>query len=160
MSISSSRPFRPSSPDAEPADVDSRRLLVLLVEGDLRVRRFVRRYLERFPVGRGNREVVSLSLVEAESGREALQMLAALTPDLVLLDLALPEMSGYEVCEHLRASDRLQHVPVLAMSARTMPEDRAAAEEVGASGFLAKPFTRQQLTAHIEMLLAMRPAAR
>jgi CheY-like chemotaxis protein len=160
MSISSSRPFRPSSPGAEPADVSGRRLLVLLIEADFRVRRVVRRHLDSFPVGRGNLEVVSLALVEAESGREALLMLSSLTPDLVLLDLTLPEMSGYEVCEYLRASDRLRHIPVLAMSARAMPEDRAAAEEVGASAFLAKPFTRQQLTAHIEMLLALRPASR
>ena len=160
MFTSSSRRFQPSSRGAEPVEVSSRTLLILLVEADRDVRRAVRKHLDNFPFARGSLESVSIALIEAESGREALSMLSAFTPDLVMLDLTLPEMSGYEVCEHLRAKDELQHVPVLAMSSRTMPEDRAAAEEVGASAFLAKPFTRQQLAGQVEMLLAPDAAAR
>jgi two-component system chemotaxis response regulator CheY len=112
----------------------------------------VRTHLEALRVP--DQESGFVSVVEAESGRGALSILAIIAPALVVLDLILPELSGYELCERLRASATLQHVPILAISARAMPEDRAAAEEAGASAFLVKPFTPRQLTEHVLPLLS------
>lgn len=154
MSISSSRLSPQSSLGEEPAEAAGRRLLVLLVEADVAIRQTIRRHLERFVIRREGGQMASVALVEADTAHGALSILAALTPDLVLLDLTLPEMSGYEVCEHLRTKEQLRPVPVIAISARTMPEDRAAAEESGANAFLAKPFTRDQLTEQMLTLLA------
>src|SRR5690242_2650873 len=68
-------------------------------------------------------------VMEAFSGHVAKELLAEQRPDLVCLDLTLPDISGYEVCEHIRATPGLQDVPVLMISARTMTMDRAQAEE-------------------------------
>jgi DNA-binding response OmpR family regulator len=98
-------------------------------------------------------------IAEAASGRAAKDMLADAKPDLVCLDLTLPDISGYDVCEHIRASPTLKDVPVLMISARTQTMDRAQAEEAGASGYLIKPFTPEELRQQVERILATRREA-
>lgn len=96
-------------------------------------------------------------VLEAFSGEAAKELLAEQRPDLVCLDLTLPDISGYEVCEHIRATPGLQDVPVLMISARTQTMDRAQAEEAGASGYLIKPFTPDELRQQVERVMAARP---
>src|SRR3712207_1776582 len=96
-------------------------------------------------------------IAEAASGGAAKRMLAETRPDLVCLDLTLPDISGYDVCEHIRASPALRDVPVLMISARTQTMDRAQAEEAGASGYLIKPFTHDELRQQVERVMAARP---
>jgi two-component system chemotaxis response regulator CheY len=76
-----------------------------------------------------------------------------LRPDLICLDLVLPESSGYEVCEFIRRSPEHRGTPVLIMSGRSYPADRAHAAEAGADAFIAKPFTEDDLRRRIERLL-------
>jgi DNA-binding response OmpR family regulator len=120
---------------------------VLLVEDDPALRKLVKSHLDR----------MGLEVVEAADGRSALARLGEHAPDLVCLDLMLPESSGYEVCEFIRKTATLKHVPVLVMSARTLPEDRAHAEEVGASAYLIKPFNRATFTTQVSALLRTKP---
>jgi two-component system chemotaxis response regulator CheY len=115
----------------------------LVVEDDPALRRMVAVYLK----------AMGICAIEAPDGRTALRELAGKVPDLICLDLMLPELSGYDLCEHIRRVPQLREVPVLVMSARAFPEDRAAAEEVGASAYLTKPFTRAQFAVHIDALL-------
>lgn len=96
-------------------------------------------------------------VLESFSGQAALELLARERPDLVCLDLTLPDISGYEVCEHIRATPGLRDVPVLMISARTQTMDRAQAEEAGASGYLMKPFTPEELRQQVERVMAARP---
>lgn len=96
-------------------------------------------------------------VLEAFSGNAAKELLAEQTPDLVCLDLTLPDISGYEVCEHIRATPALQDVPVLMISARAQTMDRAQAEEAGASGYLIKPFTPEELRQQVERVMAAHP---
>lgn len=96
------------------------------------------------------------SIVEAAGGRAALEKLAEQTPALVCLDLTLPDISGFEVCEHIRATPALRNVPVLMISARTLTVDRAQAEEAGASGYLIKPFTPEEFRQQVERVMAGR----
>lgn len=72
--------------------------------------------------------------------------------DLVVLDLMLPEMSGYDVCEELRKTH--QHLPILILSARTLPEDRTRGFDVGADQYLTKPFELDELLSRVKNLLA------
>ena len=116
---------------------------VLVVDDDPPLRKLARACLE----------AMGLEVVEASCGRSAIAQLEAAPPALVCLDLTLPELSGYEVCEHMRSSPRLQRVPVLMMSARSHPVDRAYAEEAGAAAYLTKPFTSQTFVTSVRALL-------
>ncbi len=104
--------------------------------------------------------LMGLDTVEASDGSSAMTRLASMRPDLVCLDLVLPETSGFEVCEFIRRSPEHRGTPVLIMSARAYPEDRAHAAEAGADAFIAKPFTEDDLRRRIESLLhTHRPTA-
>lgn len=72
--------------------------------------------------------------------------------DLVVLDLMLPEMSGYDVCQEIRKSH--EHLPILILSARTLPEDRTRGFDVGADQYLTKPFELDELLSRVKNLLA------
>lgn len=102
----------------------------LVVEDDPEIRKLLRKYLEK----------LGFAVEEAASGKSALALLETVAvPAIVCLDLMLPDSSGYVICERIRALPRLAEVPVLIISARSMPPDRAAAEEVGATAYLIKP---------------------
>jgi len=104
----------------------------LVVEDHPDARALVRTYLLSMGV----------EVVDVAEGRSAIRQLELSPPDLVCLDLMLPEMSGFEVCEFMRAHPALREVPILIMSARAKPMDRAFAEEVGATAYLVKPFKK------------------
>ena len=74
------------------------------------------------------------------SGRLALQAARSRKPDLVLLDITMPEMDGYEVCRHLKEDKDLKDIPVLFISAVTQSEEKVKAFEVGGVDFISKPF--------------------
>lgn len=89
-------------------------------------------------------------------GRSALERLDRIDdlPDVVCLDLALPDISGFEVCARLRADERTARVPILVVTARTSLEDRARADEVGADAYLEKPFRLKAFVAEVQRLAA------
>lgn len=89
----------------------------------------------------------------ANSGERALSMVAEQTPDLIMLDVQLTGMDGFEVCRRLRARDQTRHTPVLMVTAFESPEDRQLAAGAGATGLVIKPFDVQALLAQIASLL-------
>jgi DNA-binding response OmpR family regulator len=91
------------------------------------------------------------SVRRAATGREALEQVAAATPDLVILDIMLPEMSGWEVCKALRA----QHaqLPVIMVTARGDAVDRVVGLELGADDYVVKPFHGRELVARVRAVL-------
>ena len=89
---------------------------------------------------------MGVEVVDVAEGRSAIRQLESSPPDLVCLDLMLPELSGFEVCEFMRTHPRLKEVPILIMSARAKPMDRAFAEEVGATAYLVKPFKKNDFS--------------
>ena len=84
----------------------------------------------------------------------ALQEVAGLAPDLVLLDVTLPGASGYEICQHIRASHALDATRVLILTARGADIERRKALALGADGFMSKPFEMSELQAQVAALLA------
>jgi CheY-like chemotaxis protein len=92
------------------------------------------------------------------SGHEALERLGAFHPDLVIVDVAMPEPSGYEICRHVKDSER--PVPVLLLAGAFEPFDGDRARECGADGFLLKPFESRVLLERVENLLAAEPVVR
>ncbi|HET9299740.1 MAG TPA: response regulator [Candidatus Polarisedimenticolaceae bacterium] len=109
------------------------------------------------------RKVVELTFAETGirvesvgSGREALDRIPVLRPDLVLADVVMPEPSGYDVCRAVKASER--PVPVLLLAGTFEPFDPERARGVGADGHLIKPFESRTLVERVEALLAAPPA--
>jgi DNA-binding response OmpR family regulator len=88
-------------------------------------------------------------LAFAQDGFEALEQAAALTPDIILLDVMMPGMDGFEVCQRLRADPRLAEVPVIMVTALDDSESRLHGIEAGADDFVSKPFDRAELRARV-----------
>lgn len=95
-----------------------------------------------------------LDVIEAESGQEALSKVRAEKPALVLLDIMMPEMDGYEVCRQLRANPQTAKLPVLMFSAKGMSDDRENGVLVGADDFVTKAAGPRALVARIRSLLS------
>jgi two-component system, OmpR family, phosphate regulon response regulator PhoB len=88
------------------------------------------------------------------SGADALPRIRDTHPDLVLLDVMLPEVSGYEICRRIRSDPALEDVKVLMMTARGSAMERKKGMELGADGFISKPFELKDLRAEVRRLLA------
>jgi len=93
----------------------------------------------------------------AGSGPEGLEMAARLKPDLVLLDIMMPEMDGYEVCEWLKADASTRAIPVVMVTVKNDIADISRSLVAGASGFIVKPFDSDSLLQTVEMVLTGRP---
>jgi len=89
----------------------------------------------------------------ATSGAEALASVRVAAPDLVVLDLMLPEMSGLEVCRRLRADEATAGVPIIMLTAKTDEVDRIVGLEMGADDYVAKPFSPKELVARVRAVL-------
>lgn len=102
-------------------------------------------------------------LSAARSGREALQVAAAAQPDLILLDVMMPELDGFATCQRLKADPALRDVPVIFLTARSGHEDLLRGFAVGGVDYLTKPFERDELLVrvrtHIELRVARRKLA-
>ena len=95
-------------------------------------------------------------VVTASSGREALAACETGDIDIVLLDVMMPEMDGFEVCRRLKADHRFAHIPVLMITALDQPSDRVRGLEVGADDFLTKPVDDVQLMARVKSLVRLK----
>lgn len=93
-------------------------------------------------------------LLEARDGDEAVEVAEAERPQLILLDMMMPGRTGLEVLAHLRGDPDFATTPVIMLSARTQEDDRAAANEAGATLFLPKPFSPSDLVALVAKTLA------
>jgi two-component system cell cycle response regulator DivK len=102
---------------------------VLYIEDDLANRTLVRRVLE----------AEGYVVLEAANGLQGLEVASAERPDLVLVDISMPDMDGYEVTARLRTMDGVAGVPVVALTANVMKGDRERALEAGCSGYIQKP---------------------
>jgi len=85
------------------------------------------------------------SVLEAMNGRKALDVLASNEVDLILMDIMMPEMDGYEAIRHIRADEQLKSIPIIAVTAKATVEDRKKALNVGANDYLTKPINYEAL---------------
>jgi two-component system cell cycle response regulator len=95
-------------------------------------------------------------VVTATSGQQALDICANSDIDIVLLDVMMPEMDGFEVCKRLKSSHKTHHLPVLMITALDQPSDRVRGLEVGADDFLTKPVDDVQLLARVKSLVRLK----
>jgi class 3 adenylate cyclase len=95
-------------------------------------------------------------VVTAEDGPTALELIGSAEPDLVLLDVMMPGMSGYEVCQRIRANEATCLLPVVMLTALTDVADRIRGIEAGADDFLSKPVNREELLTRVKSLLRIK----
>lgn len=113
---------------------------VLIVDDEERMRRVLTDYLR----------IKGFATAEAENGLRALELFEVVQPDLVLLDVMMPGMDGWEVCRRLR---KVSAVPIIMLTARTQEEDELVGFSLGVDDYLAKPFSLKILLARIEAVL-------
>ena len=106
-------------------------------------------------VGRGLLEECGINVSIATNGSAALEMLASTSFDLVLMDIQMPGMNGYEVTEILRKDPRFNHLPIIAMTAHAMEDSRQACSEAGMNDFISKPIEPERLYAVLNHYLEL-----
>jgi two-component system, cell cycle response regulator DivK len=92
-------------------------------------------------------------ITEAENGEEAIASVAKYRPDLILMDIQLPVMDGYEATRRIRAIPELAKVPIVAVTSYALSGDEAKTREAGCDGYIAKPFSPRQLLAKVREFL-------
>ena len=122
------------------------RLKVMVVDDSLTVRKITGRLLER----------EGYQVLTAKDGVEALEQLSETVPDVMLVDIEMPRMDGFDLTRNVRADPRLKSVPIIVITSRTADKHRAYAQEVGANAFLGKPYQEEQLLGHIASFVGRR----
>lgn len=117
---------------------------ILMVEDDPDIRRVAVMALKF----KGGFEVVT-----AGDGVEGLEKAAAEKPDVILLDSMMPKMDGPETCKRLKADDTLKHIPVIFLTAKSQKKEIEAGLEIGAVGYLVKPFDPMTLADELKKLI-------
>jgi DNA-binding response OmpR family regulator len=117
---------------------------VLIVEDERDIAGLIKHALERS--GEADAEIVG-------SGDAALKAVRNRLPDLIILDLNLPVVSGLEVCRVLRSNDASARVPIIMLTARTSEDDRVTGLDQGADDYVTKPFSRRELSARVRAVL-------
>ncbi len=109
------------------------------------------------------RELVTFTLnfagyevVSASNGEEAVQLVEQEMPDLVILDVRMPRMTGYEACTRIKNNPKTAHIPVVFLSAKGQESEIQTGLQAGADEYLLKPFAPDQLIAHVQRMLARR----
>ncbi|BAZ04733.1 response regulator transcription factor [Calothrix sp. NIES-3974] len=114
---------------------------VLVIEDDTSLVETIRLYIEREQMG----------CLTANNGSDGIGILQRYRPDLVILDIMLPDFSGFELCQQVRSAQCF--VPILMLTARVQESDRIQGLTVGADDYLTKPFSAKELIARIKSLL-------
>jgi DNA-binding response OmpR family regulator len=94
------------------------------------------------------------SVIKANSGREALAAAQMNRPELILLDIMMPEMDGWEVLKLLKADEEVSHIPVAMLTARTEMKDKIQGLQEGAIDYICKPFATKELLDKLEIILS------
>jgi DNA-binding response OmpR family regulator len=103
-----------------------------------------------------NLQIAGFDPVTAASGRKALEIIAERPPDLIILDLMLPDVDGNEVCRSVRTMGRTRRIPILMLTARSEEADRVLGFELGADDYVTKPFSPRELVLRVKSLLRRR----
>jgi chemosensory pili system protein ChpA (sensor histidine kinase/response regulator) len=140
---------RAQAPAPAPKDRGDRRIFAMVVDDSITVRRVTQRLLERN----------GMRVLTARDGMDAVALLQDNVPDVILLDIEMPRMDGYEVAAHVRNDPRLKEVPIIMVTSRVGEKHRARAIELGVDDYLGKPYQEAQLLDAIAPLVERRRAA-
>jgi chemosensory pili system protein ChpA (sensor histidine kinase/response regulator) len=120
---------------------------IMVVDDSVTVRKVMTRFLER----------EGFNVITAKDGVDALQVLQEQIPDLMLLDIEMPRMDGFEVAKNVRSTSRLRHLPIIMITSRTGDKHRQHALSIGVNEYLGKPYQEEVLLKTMESLLTKKP---
>ncbi len=133
----------PETPEARRED-DAAQPLVMVVDDSITMRKVSSRILERH----------GYEVVTAKDGMDAVEKLQERIPDLMLLDIEMPRMDGYELATYMKNDSRLKDVPIIMITSRTGGKHRQRALDIGVNAYLGKPYQEHDLVAHIQDFLS------
>ncbi len=118
--------------------------VIMVVDDSLTVRKITSRLLER----------EGYQVVAAKDGVDALEHTRVMLPDVMLVDIEMPRMDGFELTKNLRADPRTHEIPIIIISSRTAEKHRAQAAQLGVNGFLGKPYQESELLGFVSRFIA------
>jgi len=124
-------------------EIVEKKIKILLADDDKNVINIIRYSLDSD----------QFEFLEAANGKEALGMVFARSPDILILDIMMPEMDGYMVCEELKEHDSTKNLPIIILSAKASVDDKLKAMGLGIDDYMIKPFDPRELEARIKMRL-------
>ena len=143
--------FEPT-PQQEPTAPDGAtegKPLLLIVDDHADIRAFLSHNLSQ-----------TYQILEAGNGQEALEMALRHVPTMIISDVMMPVMDGFQLCSHLKADDRTNHIPVILLTAKSAIEPRIKGIQAGADAYLSKPFHLRHLQVRIQQLIDLRAKLR
>ena len=143
MKIADDEPLIPAQ---QSADTDN---IVLIVDDNADIRAYIRSIFEQ-----------EYKTIEAVNGVEGLQKAFEQIPDLIVSDLMMPEMDGFEFCQSLKSDERTSHIPIIMLTAKADIESRIEGLELGADDYLTKPFHKEELVVRVKNLIVQRELLR
>lgn len=133
------------APPMESIDIRPKKTLALVVDDSITMRRVTTRVLESH----------DFEVITARDGVDATEQMQERIPDVLLLDIEMPRMDGYEVAEFVRADARLRHIPIVMITSRAGEKHRSRGKKAGANAYLSKPYKESELIAEVHKLLGI-----
>ena len=139
QTVRQAAPIAASQPDATP--------IIMIVDDSLTVRKITSKLLVR----------EGYEVVTAKDGVDALQMLEETTPQVMLVDIEMPRMDGFELTKNIRSSSKTANIPIIMITSRTAEKHRNYAQELGVNVYLGKPYQEDELLGHIAGFVKNKP---
>ena len=117
---------------------------ILVVEDEVNTSELLRRYFE----------IVGYDVVNAHTGQEAIDMALEHEPEVIILDIVLPDLDGYEVCKRLRSNEKTGKTPIVFLTTKDERSDRLEGLRLGADDYLSKPFDVEELRLRVHNIIA------
>jgi DNA-binding response OmpR family regulator/nitrogen-specific signal transduction histidine kinase len=139
------QPATPMGVASDQQQATSDQPIILVVDDHPDVRNYIRKHLEP-----------DYHVTEAKDGQEGVDVAREAVPDLVISDVMMPRLDGYQLCAALKTNEKTSHIPVILLTAKAGEENKLAGLEIGADDYLIKPFSAKELQARAKNLIALR----